>query len=78
MMNATINVAQKTLVEDFKDQFFALMEKYWNPIACDEYWDSVTDEAMSLIDRFRTKDAVINSFFTNLVVAFLNSREEMV
>jgi hypothetical protein len=71
-----MTVAQKTMMRDFNQKFFELLENYWNPINSDEYWDKLTDDAMDLICQFQTKDAVTNSLISNLVSAFLNSRED--
>lgn len=73
---STMTVAQKTMMRDFNQKFFELLEKYWNPMNSDEYWDNLTDDAMDLICQFQTKDAVTNSLISNLVSAFLNSRED--
>jgi hypothetical protein len=69
--------AQKTMMRDFGQKMFELWEKYWNPIDSDEYWDSLTDDAMKLIGQFQSKDKVLNNFLSNVVVSFLNSREEL-
>lgn len=76
--NAEMNSSQKTIMRDFATQYYALMEKYWNPSTDDTYWDDITDDAMQLISRFQTKDVVLNSFLQNIVVAFVNSREELI
>jgi hypothetical protein len=65
------------MMKDFNKELFKLCEKYWNPIDEDTYWDQLTDDAMSLISQFQTNDAVMNNFLSNIVVAFLNSREEL-
>ena len=69
--------AQKTMMREFNQEYFALLEKYWNPNTSDVYWDELTDAAMSLLDRFQTHDRVLSDFISNIVAAFLNSREEM-
>lgn len=68
---------QKVVMKDFDQQFFNLLEKYWNPNETDEYWDSLTGDAVELIEKFHTKDAVLNNLITTIVMAFLNSREEV-
>lgn len=73
---STMTLAQKTMMRDFNQKFFELCEKYWNPIDSDEYWDELTDAAMTLICQFQTKDTVVNNLISNLVAAFLNSRED--
>ena len=72
-----MNPNQKVIMKDFDQQFFHLLESYWNPNETDEYWDSLTSEAVSLIENFHTKDLVLNNLITNIVMAFLNSREEV-
>lgn len=69
--------AQKTMMRDFEQKLFALWEEYWNPNDSDEYWDGLTEAAMDLINQFQSKDTVMNNFLSNVVVAFLNSREEL-
>jgi hypothetical protein len=68
---------QKVVMKDFDQQFFQLLESYWNPNETDEYWDNLTEDAVSLIERFQTKDLVLNNLITTIVMAFLNSREEV-
>lgn len=81
MINASTSTvmtnAQKVMMRDFQQQFFNLLEKYWNPQNSDAYWDALTDEATSLLERFQSHDTVLNSFLLNMVTAFLNSREDM-
>lgn len=69
--------AQKVMMRDFTEQMFEMWEKYWVPDDSDMYWDDLAEEAMSLIGRFQTRDAAHNGFLSNIVVAFLNSREEL-
>lgn len=69
--------AQKVMMRDFNDQFFALMEKYWNPSDSDAYWDALTDEAMALISKFQTSDGKLNNYIQSIVATFLNSREDV-
>jgi hypothetical protein len=73
-----MSIAQKQMMSEFYNEFFILQEKYWNPLDSDEYWDKLTDEAMLLIGKFQTADMALNNFLSNVVVAFLNSREEMI
>lgn len=75
---ATMTPAQKTMMRDFNQKFFALMEKYWNPTDSDEYWDALTDDAMKLIEQFQSSDVVLNNFLSTIVATFLNSREELI
>jgi hypothetical protein len=77
MLNTKMTPAQKVLMQDFMNKYFAFLEKNWNPLADDLYWDSLTEEAMALIDQFYTSDNVINDFIQNLIVNFINSREAM-
>jgi hypothetical protein len=69
--------AQRVMMRDFDKSFFALMEKFWNPDNSDQYWDSLTEDAMNLLARFHTRDMTLNNMFSNMVAAFLNSREDM-
>ena len=69
--------SQKVMMKEFEQNLFKLWETYWNPTDSDDYWDGLTDDAMSLISKFQTKDAVLNNFLSNIVVAFMNSREEL-
>lgn len=69
--------AQKTMMREFDQRFFELLEKYWNPTDSDDYWDKLTEDAMQLIAQFQSSDVVLNNFLSNIVVAFLNSREEL-
>lgn len=71
-----MTIAQKTMMTDFTSRYFELLEKYWNPSPDDEYWDGLTDDAMKLISEFNTTDIALNNFLQNIVVAFLNSRED--
>ena len=68
--------AQRLVVKDFEGKFFNLLEEYWNPVDSDKYWDKLTDDAMNLIAEFQSSDKALNSFLSNVVVSFLNSREE--
>ena len=72
-----MSAAQKTMMREFNQKFFKLMEKYWNPTDSDEYWDDLTEDATKLIDYFQSSDLVTNKFLSNVVVAFMNSREDM-
>jgi hypothetical protein len=72
-----MSAAQKVLMQDFDRNFFALMEKFWNSDDSDQYWDALTEEAMSLLAQFHSRDVVLNNLFSNMVAAFLNSREDM-
>jgi hypothetical protein len=76
--NAQMTASQKMMIKDFSEQYFSLMEKYWNSTSDDAYWDSLTEDAMELISRFQTEDAILNNFLQNIVVAFMNSREESI
>ena len=76
-LSTKINPAQKTMMNDFHDQYKSMLEEYWNPNASDEYWDKLTEAAMNLIEQFQTDDTVLNQFMQSIVVAFMNSREEM-
>lgn len=69
--------AQKIMMREFSKSLFDLWENYWIPSNDDNYWDALTDDAMTLISKFQTNDPVFNNFLSNVVVAFLNSREEM-
>lgn len=73
----SMSTSQRVIVRDFQKQFFQLVERYWNPNQSDEYWDSLTEDAMNLLTKFQTKDSSLNTFLSNLVATFLNSREEM-
>ena len=77
MIESKMKNNQKVMIKDFNQQFFALLEKYWNPSPNDEYWDSLTNEAMVLIEKFHSRDTVTNNLIMNIVMAFLNSREEV-
>ena len=77
MSSSKMNLAQKTMMNDFQEQYSSMLEEYWNPNATDEYWDKLTETAMVLIEQFQTDDAVLNQFLQSVVVAFMNSREEM-
>ena len=77
LRQSIMSAAQKTMMRDFNQQFFELQVKYWTPIDTDEYWDALTSDAMDLIGHFQSSDSVLNNFLSNIVVAFLNSREEM-
>lgn len=77
MSSSKMNLAQKTMMNDFQEQYSSMLEEYWNPNATDEYWDKLTEAAMVLIEQFQTDDAVLNQFLQSIVVAFMNSREEM-
>ena len=68
--------AQRLVVKDFEGKFFKLLEKYWNPVDSDTYWDKLTDDAMALIAEFQSSDRALNNFLSNVVASFLNSREE--
>ena len=70
--------SQKIMMRDFEQKLFELWETYWNPTDSDEYWDDLTNAAMDLISKFQTKDTKLNNFLSNIVVTFLNSREDMV
>jgi hypothetical protein len=76
--NAQMTASQKMMIKDFSEQYFSLMEKYWNSTSDDAYWDGLTEDAMELISRFQTEDAILNNFLQNIVVAFMNSREESI
>ena len=76
-METKMKPNQKVIMKDFDRQFFQLLESYWNPNETDEYWDNLTGDAVSLIERFQTKDLVFNNLITTVVMAFLNSREEV-
>lgn len=76
--STSMTTAQKVMMRDFHQQFSRLLEQYWNPNGTDEYWDELTDEAMALLTRFHTSDANLNNFLSNIVAAFLNSREAMI
>ena len=76
--STSMTAAQKVMMRDFQQQFSRLIETYWNPNTSDEYWDSLTDEAMSLLEKFQTSDTILNGFLSNLVAAFLNSREDII
>ena len=68
--------AQRLVMKDFGEKFSELLEKYWNPIDSDDYWDNLTGDAMDLIAEFQSSDKVLNNFLSNMVASFLNSREE--
>ena len=72
-----MSAAQKVMMRDFDTCFFSLMEKFWNPNNSDQYWDELTEEAMGLLARFHTRDVALNNLFSNMVAAFLNSREDI-
>ena len=72
-----MNIAQKTMMSDFNRRFFELLEKHWNPIESDQYWDCLTDDAMKLVEDFQSSNLATNNFVVNIVSAFMNSREEM-
>jgi hypothetical protein len=75
---AAMTKAQKTMMNEFHQKLLELWEKYWNPDDSDSYWDDLTDDAMALISQFQTKNPTMNAFISNMVVAFLNSREELI
>ena len=75
---SAMTAAQKTMMRDFNQKFFALMEDYWNPTNADGYWDDLTDASVKLLGQFHSSDAALNSFLSNIVVTFLNSREDFV
>jgi RNAse (barnase) inhibitor barstar len=72
-----MTAAQKTMMREFNQKFFALQEKHWNPVNNDSYWDLLTDDAMSLLSEFQSNDNALNNFLSAVVAAFLNSREEV-
>ena len=72
-----MTASQKIMMQEFNQKFFALQEKYWNPIDSDSYWDNLTEDAMRLIAEFQSQNEALNSFLSNSVVVFLNSREDM-
>lgn len=74
---STMTASQKIMMRDFHQRFFELMEKYWNPADSDKYWDDLTEDAMKLIGQFQSSNKIQNGFLSNVVVAFLNSREEL-
>lgn len=74
---ASMTKAQKVMMNDFNQKFFALQERYWNPDDNDAYWDQLTDEAMDLLEQFHSSDIALNSYLSNIVADFLNSREEV-
>jgi len=72
-----MTAAQKTMMREFVQDYYALMETYWTPTPSSAYWDRFTDDALKLISKYQTSDATLNGFISNIVAAFLNSREEM-
>lgn len=72
-----MTASQKIMMQEFNQKFFALQEKYWNPNDSESYWDGLTEDAMRLIAEFQSQNEALNSFLSNSVVVFLNSREEM-
>lgn len=76
-MTAT-TIAQKNMMREFNEKFLALMEKYWTPNNSDVYWDNLTADAMELLEQFQTSDSILNEFLSNIVAAFLNSREDII
>ena len=77
-MRATCNVkAKNVMMRDFYADMTKFSEKYWQVSNSESYWDSLTDDATALISKYQTDDMVTNNLITNIVAAFLNSREEM-
>ena len=77
MQRSKMTASQKVMMQEFNRKFFALQDKYWNPNDSDIYWDNLTEDAMHLIAEFQSQNEAINNFLSNIVVSFLNSREEM-
>ena len=69
-----IPAAKKVMMRDFNARFQKLMEAFWTPDKSDEYWDALTEEAMSLVESFQS-DPKTNELISSMVAAFLNSRE---
>lgn len=66
--------SKKVMMRDFNTRFQKLMEDFWKPDKSDEYWDALTDRAMTLVEEFQS-DAKTNELISSMVAAFLNSRE---
>lgn len=71
------SAVQRTIIKDFSDQFAKLQEQYYVPQEDDEYWDSLTEDSMKLVSEFTTSDEKQNTLFSDMVMLFMKSREQM-
>jgi hypothetical protein len=70
--------SQKIILKDFNDRFLRLQEKFYIPQSDDKYWDDLTTESMKLVSDFQSKDTAQNKLISDMVMLFMQSREEMI
>lgn len=70
--------SQKIILKDFNDRFLRLQEKFYTPQPDDKYWDDLTTESMKLVSDFQSKDTAQNKLISDMVMLFMQSREEMI